>query len=140
MTKNNNLQATSGQVGPKSYRTEHRELTRAERSAIKKLVKDLCANYGHEHGCLPLDDACYMFYGVGYTNTGMCKYFRESVLPTDPELEAVLTVGSTVETRPCVQCGGEFPADGKKAYCSDVCAGEAHRKRNRENMRKTRGG
>jgi len=118
---------------------EHRELTRAERAAIRKLVKDSCANYDHEYGCLPLDDNCYMFYGVAYTNTGMCKYFRESVLPTEPALEAVLTGGGTVETRSCALCGGAFPADGKKAYCSDVCAGEAHRRRNRENMRKNRG-
>jgi hypothetical protein len=117
-----------------------RELTRAERSAIKKLVKDLCANYDHEYGCLPLDDNCYMICGVGYTNTAMCRYFRESVLPTDPALEAVLTGNEAIETRLCGICGGVFPADGKKAYCSDACVGEAHRKRNKENMRKKRGG
>ena len=32
--------------------TKYRELTRAERAAIRKLVKDLCANYDHEYGCL----------------------------------------------------------------------------------------
>ena len=31
-----------------------RELTRVERSAMKKLVKDLCANFDHEYGCLLL--------------------------------------------------------------------------------------
>jgi len=116
----------------------HRELTRDEKNAIKKLVKELCANYSHEYGCLPLDDACYMIYGVGYTNTGMCKYFRESVLPTNPALEAVLMGGGTVETRSCSMCGGTFPANGKKTYCSDVCLNKAQRKQKREYIQKRR--
>jgi len=136
---NNGDCGTSGQVDPK-LTVRHRELTRAERGAIRKLVKDLCANYDHDYGCLLLDDNCYMFYGVAYTNTGMCKYFRKAVLPTDPALEAVLTGGGTVETRPCAMCGEAFPADGKKAYCSDACAGDAHRKQKRKSIQKKRGG
>jgi hypothetical protein len=129
---------TSGQLDPK-LADHHRELTRAERAAIRKLVKGLCANYDHEHGCLLLEDNCYMFYGVAFTNTGMCKYFRNSVLPTDPALEAVLTSGGAVEMRPCTICGGSFPASGRKAYCSDACAGTAQRRQQREYMRKKRG-
>ena len=113
--------------------TKHRELTRAECAEIRKLVKGLCANYDNEYGCLLLDGDCYMFYGVAYTNTGMCKYFRNAVLPTNPVLEAVLTSVKVVETRPCGICCKAFPADGKKLYCSDACAGEAHRRRNRDN-------
>ena len=115
------------------------ELTRSERATIRKLVKDLCANYDNEHGCLLLNGECYMFYGVAYTNTGMCKYFRNVVLPTAPVIEAMLTGCSKVETRPCGICGEAFPVNGKKAYCSEACASEAHRKRNREIMRKKRG-
>ena len=136
---NDNACGTSGQSDPKCPLKRHRELTRAERAAIKKLVKDLCANYDNEYGCLLLDDNCYMFYGVAYTNTGMCKYFRNAVLPTDPALESVLTSGAAVEMRPCGICGSEFPADGKKSYCSDACARVAQRKRNREFMRNKRG-
>ena len=119
---------------------KHRELTRAERAVIRKLVKDLCANYDNEYGCLLLDGDCYMFYGVAYTNTGMCKYFRNAVLPTAPALETILTSETSIETRSCGICGESFPVDGKKTYCSDTCAGKAHRRRNRENMRKKRGG
>jgi len=122
-----------------SYITKYRELTRTERTAIKKLVKDSCANYDHEYGCLLLDDNCYMFYGVAFTNTGMCKYFRNAVLPTDPALEAVLTGGVPVEMRSCEFCGSDFPADGKKVYCSDNCAGKAHRRQQRDHIRKKRG-
>ena len=116
-----------------------RELTRAERGAIRKLVKGLCANYDHEYGCLLLDRDCYMFYGVAYTNTGLCKYFRNSILPTHALLEATLTSGVSVETRPCGICGKAFPVNGKKAYCSDACAGNAHRKQKRDSIRKRRG-
>ena len=124
---------------PKTSGT-YREQTRAEHAAIRKLVKDLCANHDHEYGCLLLDGNCYMFYGVAYTNTGLCKYFRDSILPTDPILEATLTGGVTVETRPCGICGRAFPVNGKKAYCSDACAGKAKNRKQRGYMRERRGG
>ena len=142
---NDNHCGTSGQSDPKSTLDpkcpvkKHRELTGAERAAIRKLVKSLCANYDHEYGCLLLDDNCYMFYGVAYTNIGMCKYFRRAVLPTDPVMEAMLTGNEAAETRPCGVCGAEFPAHRKQTYCSDACAGAAQRKRNREFMRQKRG-
>ena len=117
-----------------------RELTRAERAAIRKLVKESCANYDRDFGCMPLEDDCYMFYGVAYTNTGMCRYFRNSILPTDPALEAILTGGGAVETRTCGICGEAFPIDGKKAYCSDTCASAALRKQKRDYIRKRRQG
>ena len=118
----------------------HRELTASERAAIRKLVKDLCASYDREYGCLLLDDTCYMFYGVAFTNTGMCKYFREAVLPTDPIMEATLTGGAGAETRLCDICGEAFPASGRQAYCSDACAVKAQRRQQREHMRKKRHG
>jgi len=118
--------------------TNRRELTRAERAAIRKLVKDLCANYDRDYGCLPLNDECYMFYGVAYTNTGLCKYFRNAVLPTDALLEAVLTGGESVETRLCGICGGTFPVNGKQAYCSDACAAEKKKRQQRGYMRERR--
>jgi len=115
-----------------------RELTRDERAAIRKLVVSMCANYDHEYGCLPLDCSCYML-GKWWTGS-YCKYFRNAVLPLDPILEAALTGGEAVETRPCALCGEPFPANGKQACCSAACASKAQRKRNREYMRKKRGG
>jgi hypothetical protein len=114
-----------------------RELLRVERAALRKLVKDLCANYNSEYGCLLLDGDCYMFCGMTYTNTAMCRYFREAVLPTDPILEATLT-GAAMETRSCPVCDAEFPANGKKIYCSDACADEAKKKKQRKYMRDRR--
>ena len=110
-----------------------REPTRAERAATRKLVKDLCANYSQEYGCLLLDGDCYLF-----TNSGMCSYFEKSVLPTDPILQAALTGGAAIETRVCAICGEIFPAYGKKAYCADVCANEAKKRKQRGYMRERR--
>ena len=66
----------------------NRELTGKEKRQIKKLITSLCASYDKEYGCLPLDCDCPMF-GICYTNSGLCSYFRESVLPAEPELQAV---------------------------------------------------
>ena len=118
---------------------KHRELTNDERAAVRKLVRDLCANYDRDYGCLLLDDNCYMFYGAAYTNSGMCRYFRSAVLPNDPVMEAMLTGSEAVETRECNQCGKTFPADGKKAYCSAICAGDAKKRQQRGYMRERRG-
>ena len=62
-----------------------RELTRQEKTAIRKLVTKWCANYDKDYGCLPLDCPCYM---LGKCWTGAyCRYFRAAVLPLDPVLE-----------------------------------------------------
>ena len=100
-----------------------RELTPQERRAIRKLVTGRCANYNSEYGCLPLDCECPML-GICFTNSAMCRYFREAVLPNDPELEAAL---QALPTRRCQHCGKPFPVNGRRAHCSDNCA-EASRK------------
>ena len=89
-----------------------RELTREEKAAIRSLVVKWCANYDRECGCLPLDCECYM---LGKCWTGAyCRYFRVAVLPLDPALEAALLT--------------EGPRPEK-----------AHRRQQREYMRKKRG-
>ena len=114
---------------------ESRELTRSEKTAIRKLVTSSCANYDKEYGCLPLNCECYMM-GKGWTGA-YCKYFAEAVLPLDPTLAASLAKG-TLELRPCAFCGTLFYAHGKQAYCTGACAGKAHRKQKRESIRKKR--
>ena len=113
-----------------------RELTREERTAIRKLVTSMCANYDAEYGCLPLDGPCYML-GKWWTGS-YCKYFRDAVLPIDLALEAVLTAGN-METRLCAECGQSFPVSGKWAYCSAVCKKTAVRRQKREYMKRKRG-
>ena len=112
----------------------HRELTGREKQRIKKLITSLCANHDKEYGCLPLDYECPMF-GICYTNSALCSYFRKSVLPEDAELEAVFTQTPTTH---CKQCGKPFPTDGKRVYCSQRCAEEARRKQTAARVRKYR--
>ena len=106
-----------------------RELTRDEKKKIRTLVTGMCANYDRESGlCLPLDCACYMLHKCW---TGAyCRYFREAVLPLDPELQASLTTeGISPELRACAVCGKAFLPKGRQAYCSDACKAEGNRRK-----------
>ena len=68
-----------------------------------------------------------------------CRYFREAVLPLDPELQAALTTeGISPELRACAVCGKAFLPEGRQAYCSDACKAEGNRRKSRERMRKMR--
>ena len=75
-----------------------RELTRDEKKKIRTLVTGMCANYDRESGlCLPLDCACYMLHKCW---TGAyCRYFREAVLPLNPELQTALTTEGRRKSR-----------------------------------------
>ena len=112
----------------------YRELTAREKQAVRRLVISECANHDHEYGCLPLDGACYMFT-IAFNTSGLCKYFRDAVLPTDPALEAVFTGKAT---KPCQRCGRKFPVAGRKAYCSDACADAARKAATAKRVRKHR--
>lgn len=115
-----------------------RELTREEKTAIRRLVTSLCANYDREYGCLPLDCECYM---LGKCWTGAyCKYFRDAMLPNDPALEAALLGRAAPDTCVCSVCGNSFIQQGKRAYCSPACQREADRRKARERMREKRDG
>jgi hypothetical protein len=117
-----------------------RELTAAERAAIRKLVIEMCANYdGAYKLCLPLDCPCVMLHK--WWTGGGCKYFRNAVLPLNPALENALTGGAAVvgNMRSCDFCGKLFPVSKSQAYCSPACQREGNRKKSRERMRKKRG-
>ncbi len=104
-----------------------RELTGREKQAIRRLVKVMCANYDDEDECLPLNGPCYMFF-IGFTTSGLCKYFKSAVLPIDPKLERIFTGGVTQGTKPCAFCGRVFPLNGRQDYCSKQCAAESRRR------------
>ena len=117
---------------------ECRELTRQERTAIRALVAKWCANYDRDWGCLPLECPCYM---LGKCWTGAyCRYFREAVLPLDSVLQTALTGrGAVPALRPCPVCGRPFLPDNRRRYCSPACGKAAHRRQQREHMRRKRG-
>ena len=113
-----------------------RELTRSEKSAIRKLVTSLCANYDPRYGCLPLGDECYML--LKCWTGALCRYFRDAVLPNNTVLEAALS-SNAQKTAICPVCGSEFSVHGRKLYCSEQCALTAHRKQQRRHMQIKRG-
>ena len=104
-----------------------RELTGKEKRAIRRLVKAMCANYDAEYGCLPLDGDCYMF-GIAFNTSGLCRYFKNAVLPLNLKLERIFIGGVAPDTKPCVICGKTFPLNGRQSYCSAKCAVVGRRK------------
>jgi len=116
--------------------TEPRELTRQERTSIKKLVTDMCANFDREYGCLLLGCDCYML--SKWWTGNYCKYFQEAVLPIDSTLEASLVDDKVLVQDTCSICNKPFIPKGRQSYCSAVCKTEGNRRRSRERMRKKR--
>ena len=111
-----------------------RELTDKEIRGIRKLVTQRCANYDREYGCLPLDCDCMML-GKAYCGNAMCSYFRNRVLPNDPELNATL---QNLAAKRCKKCGKPFPAKGRQMYCSESCTAAARKQQTAERVRKHR--
>lgn len=111
-----------------------RELTKREKSRIHRLVTSECANYDPDYGCLPLDGCCYMDT-IAFTNSSLCRYFRDCLLPLDPELMAVF---SEKASGVCGWCGGKFPEQGKQKYCSASCREAAARHHTKIRVRKHR--
>jgi len=119
--------------------TNFRELTREELREIRKLATDMCANFDRDYGCLLLDGKCYMFYGVAYTCSGLCKYFRNAVLPLEPRLEALFNGENIAEyIKTCAVCGKELFAGGNRAKYCEPCARRVHRRQKNESDRKRR--
>ena len=111
-----------------------RELTEKEVRGIRRLVVERCANYHEDYGCLPLDCNCVMLEKV-YCGNAMCRYFRESVLPNNPELSASL---QNLAAKRCKHCGKPFPAKGRTMYCSDRCRKEAQKEQTAKRVQKHR--
>ena len=104
-----------------------RELTGKEKRAIRRLVRHMCANYDPEYGCLPLEGDCYMF-GIAFNTSGLCRYFKNAILPLNPQLERIFIGGISPGTKPCAVCGKAFPLNGRQSYCSMKCARVGRRK------------
>ena len=95
-----------------------RELTTGERRSIRKLVTGHCANYDSEYGCLPLDCECPML-GICYTNSAMCRYFREAVLP--PNNRAHLLSAHRHPSQLATSAAHRLPAGNTSTHCGTSC-------------------
>lgn len=115
-----------------------RELTRSERTAIRRLVTNLCANYDcQDKLCLPLDCPCFMLNK--WWTGAFCRYFRAAVLPTEPKLESALAGEDTsLRQKICPVCRKAYLPVTSQAYCSDYCRASARRKSERERKRRRR--
>jgi len=116
-----------------------RELTREELRDVKRLATEICANFDREYGCLLLEGKCYMFYGVAYTCSALCKYYRRAVLPTNSRLEALFNGENIADhTKRCTVCGKELYSTGNRAKYCKPCAHRVHRRQKTESDRKRR--
>ena len=123
-----------------SMPSNYGELTREELRALKRLAVEMCANYdGQYKECLLLDGACYMNYGVAYTCSALCNYFKKAVLPLNPKLEALFNGGDTSgHIKKCAVCGKELFAGGNRTKYCEMCARRVHRRQKNESDRKRR--
>jgi len=115
-----------------------RALKTREKRAVCNLVRGNCTNYDHiSRECTLTDSQCYM-HTKQYTNGAVCKWFCDTVMPQSPKVERLFD-GSDNGTdefplrpwgnfKPCALCGTPFPVQGRRAYCSDGCAGDYRRK------------
>ena len=116
-----------------------KELTHEELRDIKWLAANMCANFDREYGCLLLEGKCYMLYGVAYTCSALCKYYRHDVLPLNPRLEALFNGENIAECiKSCAICGNELYAVGNRAKYCNSCARRVHRRQKNESDRKRR--
>ena len=116
----------------------NRELTKAEKRGIKKIALTACAYYdAHYKECALLDGGCYMTC-VGYTNSGLCKYFEKAVLPLYPKMEVLFKGYGKSGLKKCKQCGKSFLPKTRKAYCSSSCEEKGRREDTARRVRKFR--
>jgi hypothetical protein len=116
-----------------------RELTREELRDMKRLAADECANYDRQYGCLLLDGKCYMFYGVAFTCSALCKYYRRAVMPLNPRLVALFNGENIAEhIKCCAVCGKELYSTGNRAKYCEPCGRRVHRRQKNESDRKRR--
>lgn len=113
-----------------------RELTGKELRQVRDLIHSLCATYNEYYNCCPKlnDYGCYQLTRR-FTDSGMCRYFRESVLPLNAALEAVFFPKAT---KPCKICGERFVPEKGRVYCSDKCRAEGNRAASAKRMKRYR--
>ena len=117
----------------------YRELTREELRDMKRLATNMCANFDREQGCLILDGKCYMSYGVAFTCSAICEYYRRAVLPLNLQLKALFSGENIAEhIKSCAVCGKELYAVGNRAKYCKSCARRVHRRQKNESDRKRR--
>lgn len=107
------------------------EMTTKQVREVKMLVKSECANYW-DGGCVLLDSECPQLT----CETALCNYFKDSVLPLNPELEHELLGGGYYLT--CPRCERKFFTKKPNTKYCKLCAKFSAQEKRKEYMRRTR--
>lgn len=96
------------------------------------LIRRECCNLDGDGYCLPLDTKCPQMISESI----VCKWFRNAVLPLDKELDAVLN--NAANMKKCERCRRLFvPTSNRAKYCVE-CAGEVRRAKEARRKREAR--
>ena len=110
------------------------KLTLKQFAEIKTMIKSRCCNC-YQGNCLLLDDGdthtCPQLITPSHI---ICRYFLDSVLPSDNALKKSVTGQSPTETVICALCSSKTERTGRnQKFCPD-CAKKKQRQRNAEYM------
>lgn len=100
------------------------KMTKVQYRAVKDLAVRMCANYDRPTGdCLLMDEACWQVC----CSSGLCRYFKEAVLPLDRVLYADLVKPGSLKV--CA-CGRSFvPASNRAKYCPECAIAERRKQK-----------
>ncbi|MCD8195789.1 MAG: cysteine-rich VLP domain-containing protein [Lachnospiraceae bacterium] len=105
------------------------EMSEAQRGEAAKLIARECCNY-HKGNCILLDDGDERTCPQRISYAASCRWFRNAVLPLNPELEA--DIFKDRDRKRCERCGARFvPGSNRSRFCPD-CAAKVRREKERE--------
>jgi hypothetical protein len=113
---------------------------------IKQLIKNECANFNYENNfCFPKDKMCCFF--LDSDTSPRCKYFEDSVLPLEPEMEyeyrkdrkmSLLDFQAREKICERERCGATFISHSNSQKYCEKCEPIMKRQKTRIRVRKHR--
>ena len=97
-----------------------------QKNRAVQLIRRECCNL-YEGNCLLLDDGEPAPCPQMITNSLLCQWFRNAVLPIDKALEAEIMGQDGVKT--CEVCGKPFRAVSNRAKYCEECSRKVRRKK-----------
>ena len=112
----------------RQYREERKTIimSTVQKRATYKLIREECCNLDPDGFCIPLDCRCPQLQ----SDSLICKWFQDAVLPLDKELHAEINGSSNL--KPCAVCKRLFvPPSNRAQYCAE-CAAKVRRQKDTE--------
>lgn len=104
---------------------------KTQKRSAAMLIREECVNC-FQGQCLPLDTACPQLY----SDSLLCKWFRDVVLPLNKELLAQVMGVDALKS--CASCGRMFRALSNRAKYCKACAAKERRKKDAERKYRSR--